>query len=720
MKTLGMALGIAVSILLSGSLVSSLSAQSTTSGRRVLIGFNHLVESESPLALSELIRRAGGQVDRSYHLFPIILATLNDATIEQLGSRPDIAYIEEDQLVYAAAQEPSWGVDRIDADRVWRAEYGGTSGAGVDVAILDTGIDADHPDLIVAGGVNCTGNILRDGSTRPSYWDDKEGHGTHCAGVVAARNNDIGIVGVAPEARLWAVKVLADDRSGYVSDVIQGIEWCVDNGVEIASMSFTGGFSQALQDACDSAYHEGLLLVGASGNDGTAVGYPAAHDAVIAVSALDGADGLASFSCVGPEIELIAPGVGIRSTHRDGGYATLSGTSMACPHVAGVAALIWASSELGLDSAGAVRARLRDTAEPLASLTADQAGYGLVDAERAVVPPAVIDLAVTRVAVTGTIVQGDAIDITVTVENLGNRSCPAGVTVTLCCGDHDAGADVCIGTRTIHEALSSGTSTTLTYPWDTTDVATGSHRIVARHDLADDDAANDSGSASAVVRAPIADVALVAIEGPLAITIGDSAQIVVTVENVGEQDVGGEIAVTLVSDHATAADRGDDIAIGVEVIADGLWIGESVDLTYTWNAQGIGAGVHTLTGYHDVIDEYADNDSHSVDVTVSAATESADSTVTISSIMPRTMWAGMPGSIMIRGRGFMEGATITFEKGEGPIPVASGVRAIGTSSVMGRVTVEDHPLSFPTLWDVRVTNPDGSSALFREGFTVQP
>jgi subtilisin len=718
-KTLRMALGIVASILLSGSLVLSLSAQTSASGRRVLIGFNHLVESENPLALSELIRRAGGQVDRSYHLFPIILATLNDATIEQLKSRPDIAYIEEDQLVYAVTQETSWGVDRIDADRVWNAEYGGTSGAGLDVAILDTGIDIDHPDLVVAGGVNCTGNILRDGGTRPSYWDDNEGHGTHCAGVVAARNNDIGVVGVAPEARLWAVKVLADDRSGYISDVIQGIEWCVDNGIEIVSMSFTGGFSQALRDACDSAYEEGLLLVGASGNDGTAVGYPAAYDTVVAVSALDRADGLASFSCVGPEIELIAPGVGIRSTHRDGGYAALSGTSMACPHVAGVAALIWASSELDLGSAAAVRARLRDTAEPLASLTPDQAGYGLVDAEKAVIPPAVIDLAVTRVAVTDTIVQGDAIDIVVTVENFGNRSCPVGVTVTLHCADGDAGADVCIGTRTIHQALMSGASTTLTYTWDTTDVATGSHTIVARHDLADEDAANNSGSASTVVRAPITDVAVVAMEGPSGVTIGDSAQIVVTVQNVGERNVGGDIVVTLASDQATAADR-DDVTIGTEVIAGGLSVGENVDLTYTWNTEEVEAGVHTVTGYHDVVDEYADNDSDSIDVTVSAATESADSAVTISSIMPRTMWAGMPGSIMIRGRGFMEGATITFEKGEGPIPVASGVRPLGTSSIIGRVTVEDDPWPIRTVWDVRVTNPDGSSALFREGFIVQP
>ncbi len=720
MKTLRMALGIALSIVLGWCGVQKGLAQTTSSGRKVLIGFNHLVESENPLALSELIRRAGGQVDLSYRLFPAILATLSDATIEQLRTRPDIAYIEEDQRVYAAAQETPWGVERIDADRVWVAEYGATRGAGVDVAILDTGIDADHPDLIVAGGVNCTGNILRDGSTRSSYWDDKEGHGTHCAGVVAACNNDLGVVGVAPEARLWAVKVLADDRSGYISDVIQGLEWCVYNGIEIVSMSFTGGFSQALQEACDSACQEGLLLVGASGNDGTTVGYPAAYDTVIAVSALDGADGLASFSGIGPEIELIAPGVGIRSTHREGGYATLNGTSMACPHVAGVAALIWASSELDLGSAAAVRARLRETAEPLTSLTSDQAGYGLVDAERAVIPPAVIDLAVVDVAVPGTVVQGDSLDIVVTIENLGNRSGPSGVVVTLSGDQSDAATADSIGTLSTDGVLNPGDATTLTYTWNTTDIATGSYTITARHDLSDDDGTNDSRSASVTVRAAITDVAVAVVEGPSGVAIGDTAQIVVTVENVGEQDIPGAITVTLVCDHATASDNGDDIVIGVEVIAGGLSVGESVDLTYRWDTQGLEAGVHTLTAYHDVADEYADNDSDWMDITISTPKESAASSVAITSVMPRAMWAGMPGSIMIRGRGFMEGALVTFEQGDGPVPVAAGVRTIGTSSMIGRVTVEDNPLPIPTVWDVRVTNPDGSSAVFCEGFTVQP
>lgn len=712
-KTLRRAWRIALAILLGWCQVQTAVAQSDSPGRKVLIGFNHLVETESPEALAETIRSAGGQVEHSYHLLPVILATLSDETIGRIRNRPDVAYVEEDGRVYAAAQEMPWGVDRIGAERVWDARYGGSRGAGVDVAILDTGIDASHPDLVVAGGINCAGNILTDGSTKAAHWNDKEGHGTHCAGVVAARNNGIGVVGVAPEARLWAVKVLADDRSGHISDVIQGIEWCVDNGIDIVSMSFTGGFSSALGEACDLAYNAGVLLIASSGNDGTAVGYPAAYGSVLAVSAVDTADSLASFSCVGPEIELTAPGVDIRSTYRNSGYTSLSGTSMACPHVAGVAALVWASPELGLSGAAAVRARLRETAEPLAGLTARQVGYGLVDAEKAALPAAFVDLAIADIAVDSDVVQGDSVEVVVTVENVGNQDCPAGVAVTV---TGDAGSE--IGSRTTTGPLSPGASTTLTYRWNTTGVAAGVRTLRARHNMTDDDATNDTMRVSVTVRTPIVDIAITAVSGPAGVTVGDSAQISVTVANTGDEDVDADVAVSLTSDQATPLSTADDIAIGTRVIEEGLSAGQSTILKYTWDTHGAAVGVHTITASHDLADDDSDDDWDGLSVTVSAPAES--SRVTIWSITPRSMWAGMPGTIMIRGTGFVEGVKVTFEKGQGPAPAVTGVRTVGSSSVMGRVTLSADTLPVPVVWDVRVTNPDGSSAVLRDALTIQP
>ena len=260
--------------------------------------------------------------------------------------------------------EPSetlpWGVDRIDAEWAWSA----STGAGVNIAVVDTGIDKDHPDLTVAGGVNC-------GRGPAKKWDDDNGHGTHVAGTIAALDNEIGVVGVAPEASLWAVKVLDRNGSGYVSDVIEGLDWCVDNGMQVVNISLgTNSDIQSLHDACDAAA-VGLLLVAAAGNDGAAVDYPAAYGSVIAVAAVDSTDTRPDWSSYGDAIELAAPGVDIYSTWKGGGYETHSGTSMSAPHVSGTLALNL-SADLGA------------TTDDLPPEGWDQyTGWGLVDAEHA-------------------------------------------------------------------------------------------------------------------------------------------------------------------------------------------------------------------------------------------------------------------------------------------------------------------------------------------------
>ena len=226
------------------------------------------------------------------------------------------------------AQVMGWGIATIKADQVWSA-YEGT---GVNVAVIDTGIDLQHSDLNVLGGATFV--------PRSISYDDDNGHGSHVAGIIAARNNAIGVVGVAPEADLYAVKVLDKRGSGYVSNVILGIEWAIDHNMDVINMSLgsnTG--SQFLYDALEIAKIKGILSIAAAGNDSGPVDFPGAYNNTVGVGATDQLNKIAWFSSFGPEIDVVAPGVNIYSTSKANDYKTLSGTSMATPHVAGLAAL---------------------------------------------------------------------------------------------------------------------------------------------------------------------------------------------------------------------------------------------------------------------------------------------------------------------------------------------------------------------------------------------
>ncbi len=355
-----------------------------SAGRRVLIGFKSDGGLQAAADRADMVWLAGGIVYAAFDLIPAVSAWVPEEALATLKDQPDIAYVEDDVILYALGQPVPWGVDRIDADLVWP---GGNTGVGVDVAIVDTGIDGNHPDLAVVGGVGYAGAPSKDGSTNPADWKDGHGHGTHCAGIVVALNNDIGVVGVAPGARLHAVKVLNDSGFGNTSDIIQGLEWCAANHMHVASMSLGGGGTTSLKNACEAAFAAGVVLVAAAGNYSGPVSAPASYSSVIAVSATDSQDKLASFSNFGPEIALAAPGVRVYSTYKNGSYAYLSGTSMACPHVTGVAALVWAA---GAASNTAVRETLTSTGEDLGPAGKDNSfGYGLVDAEKAANTPTV-------------------------------------------------------------------------------------------------------------------------------------------------------------------------------------------------------------------------------------------------------------------------------------------------------------------------------------------
>jgi subtilisin len=211
-------------------------------------------------------------------------------------------------------------------------------------------------------------------------WDDDNGHGTHCAGISDAVDNGDGVVGVSTKATLHAVKVLDNGGSGSWSDVAAGIEYTADQGWDVGSMSIGGGKSQTIKDACQYAADRGVLLVAAAGNDSSNVegSAPATYSTVMAISATDKNDDLASFSNYGDDIELAAPGVNIYSTYAGGGYDTLSGTSMACPHVSGAGGQLMAAGS----SRTEVRSTLKSSAEDI-GLSSSEMGAGLLDIEAA-------------------------------------------------------------------------------------------------------------------------------------------------------------------------------------------------------------------------------------------------------------------------------------------------------------------------------------------------
>ena len=349
-----------------------------------------------------IVTTYGGEIKCTYDSISAVAANIPVKAISALEKNPKVAYIEYDVTVNMLSEELPWGVDRIDADQAWDA----STGTGVKVAVIDTGIDKDHPDLAsnIKGGVNYVPSGIK---VNPDKWDDDNGHGTHCAGIIAAVDNTEGVIGVAKETDLYGVKVLDRRGSGYLSDVIAGIQWAIDNDMDVISMSLgSGSDSQSLEDACDSAWDAGIVVVASAGNEGDGdistneYSYPAAYSSVIAVAATDSTDAVPDWSNSGSYVELAAPGESIYSTYKGGVYATMSGTSMACPHVAGTAALVIASDS-SLTNAE-VRQQLIDTAEDLGATGKDNLyGYGLVDAEEAVgpaeadtTPPIISDLAV--------------------------------------------------------------------------------------------------------------------------------------------------------------------------------------------------------------------------------------------------------------------------------------------------------------------------------------
>lgn len=544
-----------------------------------------------------LVQASGGKLKHQFTTINAIAAEIPEKAVVALQGSPQVAYIEKDQEVHLLGETLPWGVDRIDADKVWGDSDGAktvtsNAGGGQQVAVVDTGIDYTHPDL---DGNYIDGYDYANGDNDPK---DDNGHGTHVSGTIAAEENTEGVIGVAPNTGLYALKALDKRGSGSLSDIVAAIEWAVkgpdgtegnEDDAEVVSMSLgTDSGSSSLKDAVQYALSHGTLPVAASGNDGDGdtttdeYSYPAAYDSVIAVGATDKDDSLASFSNTGPYLELAAPGVDINSTmptynvHLNTGlyqmsqdYDTMDGTSMACPHVSGTAALVYAAGASDADGDGNVaddvRSILDDTAEDLGSEGRDNGyGYGLVDAE----------------AATGAVSTGDTPTVS-WVNPTDGDTISGNVTIQIDASDTEDST----GSLTVEWQVDDGTWYTATYnsdsgyyedTWDSSTVSDGTHTLDTQATDSDGNIATDSISVTT--------------------DNTDSAPTVSWVNPTDGDTVQGMVEIQL--DASDDKDSGSDLTVEWQV-DDGTWNTATYNSTSgyyedTWNSSMVSDGDHNL------------------------------------------------------------------------------------------------------------------------------
>ena len=576
--------------------VASAQAQNGPDRIKVLIGFDR-----TPGAADEaLVRGVGGAVKYRYHLVPAIAANIPENAVAALLRSPRVTSVELDGEVHAidAELDNTWGVKRIGAGEVHAV---GNKGAGVGVAVIDSGIDYSHPQL---SGAYVDGRDFVNDDDDPM--DDND-HGTHVSGTIAAVDDNVGVVGVAPDAALFGLKVLSASGSGYWSDIIAALQWVVDYNalydpdIRITNNSYgsKGNPGGIVQMAFDNAYYNyGILHIAAAGNNGNCggkgnnVGYPARFDSVVAVAATNSSDGSPCFSSTGPDLELAAPGVSIKSTVPGGGYAVWNGTSMASPHVAGAAALVAASN--GALSNAEIRQRLVDTAIDLGPTGWDTYyGHGLIDVAAAVTSPGPVD----------------------------------------------------------------------TSPW-------------------------------------------------------------VTMTSPPAGDVWG-------AGEAVSADAGDDNGVAqVEFFVDGVGIGTDTvgdgngGWSVTWDTTLTCNGSHFVSAIAtDDIGQPGTADPVTVNVAneTDACPEPELGTVSVGSIDPSLIEVKNDSSVSVTvsGTGFADGAVLTFEGGKGSAPTATNVVVGNETTLTATVSAKTKGKAGEHLFDVVVTNVDGSTATLPGGFTLK-
>ncbi|XVJ59247.1 MAG: S8 family serine peptidase [Tepidisphaera sp.] len=455
--------------------------------------------------ISQAAALVGGEVVQRWTVVPgLVHLTVNSMSVEDairvLSAMPEVEYAEPDFYVRALVtpNDPSygqlWGMNQtndadIDAPQGWDIFTGNPNFV---VAVIDTGIQRTHPDLAANTWVNpgeIAGNSIDDdgnGFVDDLYgWDfvnndnnptDDNGHGTHCAGTIGAvGNNGVGVVGVVWNTKLAACKFLSASGSGSISAALSSLQYCIGKGIKVSNNSWGGGgFSQSMANALTTAANVGHIFVAAAGNGGynndTSPSYPASYTNpnVIAVAATASNDTLASFSQFGAtSVDVGAPGVNIYSTYPTNSYTTLSGTSMATPHVAGVVTAVYGQNPSWTYQQ--VRDRIYATVRPVAALNGRCVTGGMVNLQAALVNnnnPPTINL--TAPATNLTVNAGTVISYAATANDLQDGNISANIRWTsnlqgqIGTGSSFSHSTLMVGTHTITASISDSIGSTAT------------------------------------------------------------------------------------------------------------------------------------------------------------------------------------------------------------------------------------------------------------------
>ncbi|WP_052697454.1 S8 family serine peptidase [Methanoculleus bourgensis] len=636
-----------------------------------------------------------------------------DRFMEEVSQCPGVKFVERDIPVYALdvpAYVPDdrryaeqWGPGGIGADYAWSIERGESS---VIIAVIDTGVDYTHPDMgnYITGGYDWINN-----DDDPM---DDHGHGTHCAGIAAAvSNNALGVAGIS-QSGIMAEKVLDFKGSGTSSLTAAAIRHAADNGADVISMSLGAAEpSRIVEEACRYAWEKGCILVAASGNGGAnLINYPAAYDIVIAVGSV-GKTGLRSpFSNYGTNLELVAPGESILSTTPGNTYGLRSGTSMACPHVAGVAALLL-SRYPGMSNLE-VRKRLTETADDLGSPGKDpQYGYGLVNVFAALgggeaVPPTIESDAEA-------IVRGENITLTLTGE--GYREYRLSINDT---GLTDPGMYPMVvpdqqGILPGEISGSAGfdeTACRVIMPESGTArvrYATGFSTVAQPFTVTVTDPKDPS----------LSDTINVSVNpGTVTITAGDRARFFfgeeVTLSGINTDNESTWLYMTGPGLDAGGAGLADPGMVRVPVTGDGNW-------SFVWDTGALEGvlenGTYTL---------YAVSGPKAADELEGFASATASLELlnsgwpapAITGISPDMVFAGDgSATVLITGSGFFDGATVLLEREGYRDVIATEVRGNDTNTVSATL---DLTAARTGGWDVVVRNADGKTALLPGAFTI--